>query len=247
MSRVQRLHFAPLDCIVVDGGLAPRIAVVICHGYGASYDDLAPLSQEWLGMLGEAGEAFRFVFPDAPHSLVELGFPQGRAWWPINMSQLAEAVQAERFEELHDHEPPGMELARKAFGQCVTAIQAELGGADVPLVLGGFSQGAMLTMDFSLRGEVAPPQLLLQFSGTVVCRSQWQSRMLRLADSQVYQSHGRFDPILPFDSALALRDMIQAAEVPVEFHAFDGPHTIDTQAVVRTAQLLGSLVAERSS
>ena len=114
MPVANRTRIESLDCIVVDGGPDPKIAVVICHGYGASYDDLAPLSGEWISMLGDQAEAFRFVFPDAPNSLAELGMPQGRAWWPINMARLAEAVQADSFEELHDHQPPGISAARAA-------------------------------------------------------------------------------------------------------------------------------------
>ena len=85
MPTAHRTRIEALDCIVVDGGPSPKIAVVICHGYGASYDDLAPLSPEWIGMLGDQSGEFRFVFPDAPHSLADVGMPQGRAWWPIDM------------------------------------------------------------------------------------------------------------------------------------------------------------------
>ena len=53
-------------------------------------------------------------------------------------------------------------------------IREQLAGDENPLVLGGFSQGAMLAMDTALRGSIAPPQLLIQFSGTVICRPQWQ-------------------------------------------------------------------------
>ena len=80
MPEALRTRIGSLDCIVVDGGTDPSIGVVICHGYGASYDDLAGLSNEWISLLGDQGGKFRFVFPDAPNSLAELGMPQGRAW-----------------------------------------------------------------------------------------------------------------------------------------------------------------------
>lgn len=242
MLRAQRLHLDPLDCIIVDGGPSPTIAVVICHGYGASFEDLAPLSAEWISMLGERAGEFRFVFPDAPNTLADLGMPDARAWWPINMARLAEAIQASQFAELHDQEPPGVGLARAAVCKTIEQVKQGLAGDATPLVLGGFSQGAMLAMDTALRGAGAPPDRLFLFSATLICRRQWESAMPRLKQTQVFQSHGRIDPILPFESAVALRDLIQAADVSVEFHTFMGPHTIDGESVARTAGLLAAMI-----
>lgn len=244
MTQAVRTHIAPLDCIVVDGGPKPSIAVVLCHGYGASLTDLAPLAGEWITMLGDDAAAFRFVFPDAPHSLADMGMPSGKAWWPINMARLAEAVQASKFEELHKEIPPGIDEARDALQQVVSSVVSDLPGEESKLVLGGFSQGAMLTMDTVLRGEIPEPKLVIQFSGTVVCQDLWQDAAAgRLADVDVYQSHGTIDPILPYDSAVTLRDLLQGAEVDVDFHSFNGPHTIDMTAVEKVAVKLKALVA----
>lgn len=243
MTTAHRTRIDSLDCIVVDGGPSPRIAVVICHGYGASYEDLAPLSGEWIGLLGENAGRFRFVFPDAHHTLADLGMPYGRAWWPINMARLAEAVQASNFDQLHQHEPPGIEEARQRLGGTIREVMESLDGEATPLVLGGFSQGAMLTMDTSLRGDVPSPQLLLQFSGTIICESQWRSSLKRLKDAFVFQSHGKIDPILPYTSAVALNQMLTGAGISVDFHSFLGPHTIDVESVVRSAQAMYQLAS----
>jgi len=241
MLSPHRTRLGSLDCIVVDGGRSPKIAVVICHGYGASYEDLAPLSGEWISLLGEQAGDFRFVFPDAPHNLASLGMPEGRAWWPINMAQLAAAVQASRFEELHERQPPGIDQARATLCETIQSVKAQLNGDSTPLVLGGFSQGAMLAMDASLRGDFAAPQLLIQFSGSIVCRSQWEVELSRLLETPVFQSHGTLDPILPYASAVALCQMLQNTGLEVDFHSFVGPHTIDVESVVRTAQALAGV------
>ena len=111
--------------------------------------------------------------------------------------------------------------------------------ADVPLALGGFSQGAMLTMDASLRGDIDPPGVLIQFSGTVVCQSLWQPKLAtRLSRTRVFQSHGTIDPILPYSSATRLHELIEQAGIESEFHSFMGPHTIDAESIVKTAMLL---------
>ena len=133
MPVAQRTRLESLDCIVVDGGPSPKTAVVICHGYGASYEDLAPLSGEWIGLLGDKASEFRFVFPDAHRTTwPNLGMPDARAWWPINMARLAEAVQASRFDELHEHEPPGIDSAREVLCQTIQRVMDDLQGDATP-------------------------------------------------------------------------------------------------------------------
>jgi phospholipase/carboxylesterase len=241
MPTAHRTRLDSLDCIVVDGGPDPDIAVVICHGYGASYEDLAPLSGEWIGLLGDAAARFRFVFPDAPHTLDELGMPYGRAWWPIDMMRFAEAVQAGAFDQLHSLEPPGIDDVRRRLCGTIREVMAGLKEEATPLVLGGFSQGAMLAMDVSLRGDVGVPQLLLEFSGTIICEAQWRRALGRLKDTFVFQSHGKIDPILPYTSAVALNRMLTEAGISVDFHSFVGPHTIDVESVIRSAQAMAQL------
>lgn len=236
-----RTRIESLDCIVVDGGRSPEIAVVICHGYGASYEDLAPLSGEWMRVLGDQADQYRFVFPDAPNSLAELGMPEGRAWWPINMMQMAEMMQTSQFDQLHDHEPPGIENVREMLCETVNAVKQEIDGDSTPLILGGFSQGAMLALDSSLRGPIDPPKVLIQFSGTVVCRPQWEASIDRLENTYVFQSHGTIDPILPYTSAITLHEIFEAGGIQNEFHSFVGPHTIDGESVAKTAAAMAKL------
>lgn len=239
----RQAQLGPLDCTIVDDGNQPTALVLICHGYGAPGTDLVPLAGEWISLLGDQASDFRFVFPSAPNSLAEIGMPGGRAWWPINMAQLMDAVEAKKFEELHAHEPPGIDTARDALCETIAAAIADFGTPDPTFVLGGFSQGAMLTMDTALRGKVATPDLLIQFSGTLVCESQWQQQISRLGDSVVYQSHGSIDPVLPYASAQSLHELIRTGQPDAKFHSFHGPHTIDSASLVATAELIRGCLA----
>lgn len=247
MPKPRRERLADLDCIVVDGSEHPDIPVIVCHGYGAPGHDLAGLSLEWLDLLQGDASRFRFVFPAAPISLADQGMPDGRAWWPLNMARLLEMAGASRFDELHDEEPPGLSEAREVLlATIASAIDTMPNGTDHGWAVGGFSQGAMLTMDATLRSELPPPTLLMQFSGTMICQPTWRERVARLRDTYVLQSHGTIDPILPYDSALRLRDMLSDAATPMHFHSFDGPHTIDPETVGLAAQSLRRIVHSSS-
>lgn len=234
----RQVRYGSLDCIVVDGGSNPTIPVILCHGYGAPGHDLAALSLEWIDELAELAGSFRFVFPAAPHDLAELGMPDGRAWWPINMARLAEMAESRSFEELNQLHPPGLEDSRDLLCEAIRDVIDPLAGTRTPLVLGGFSQGAMLTMDAAIRGPLEPPVALLQFSGTLICRDVWDASAERLVTTSVFQSHGTRDPILPYANAEALRDLLMAHGVEVDFYRFDGPHTIDRGAVQRVTTIL---------
>lgn len=255
MNQAQLAQYGPLSTYVVDtsSDAPPSVLVVLCHGYGAPGSDLVGVVADWLHFLGDDAAKFRFLCPIAPHSLAELGMPSGRAWWPLNMARMMEAVQAARFDELHNAIPPGLDASRDALSQLIVEARGELArdcqkdAAEIPLALGGFSQGAMLTMDTALRGDAGPPDYLMQFSGTVICQQAWEQAMPRLANTRVYQSHGTIDPILPFASAERLRDLLAAAEVCAQFHAFDGPHTIDGDSVATTAMDLKRLAEQLGS
>ncbi|OYP37640.1 alpha/beta hydrolase [Rhodopirellula sp. MGV] len=264
MMYPQQIRLGSLDCFSIDpslqstpadvvsdtsegGGAVPSAIVVLCHGYGAPGSDMVGVAQSWVQLLGETAKQLWFLCPIAPLSLAEFGMPTGRAWWPLNMARMMEAVQAQRFEQLHRETPPGLDQARNQLSSLIHAAQEQLGkrlgkpAAKIPLAIGGFSQGAMLTMDTALRGDIPAPDQLFQFSGTVVCQPQWAAATGRLEQTRVFQAHGTVDPILPFSSAERLRDLLKAAEVDLEFHSFYGPHTIDEYSVETTAMMLKQL------
>ncbi len=254
MNPLRTERYGSLDSYVIDlgGDTPPSVLVVLCHGYGAPGSDLVGVVGEWMHLLESEASRFRFLCPIAPHSLAELGMPDGRAWWPLNMARMMQAIQARRFDALHDETPPGLDESREALSSLIVAARNELAeqngcSADaIGLALGGFSQGAMLGMDTALRGDAGVPDYLMQFSGTVICQSVWKPLLPRLADTRVYQSHGTMDQILPFSSAERLRDLLAAAGIKANFHAFDGPHTIDRDAVATTAVDLRRLLNDRS-
>jgi phospholipase/carboxylesterase len=233
-----------LECAVIDFGPDPDIAVILCHGYGAPGGDLVGLAEAITDLLEDTAERFRFVFPVAPLQPAELADFGGRAWWEINMAALLAASQSQSFDQLHDKTPPGMERAREALAHCIREVLQQL-GEDGRYVLGGFSQGAMVTMDVALSGEVPPPALLVQFSGTLVRKPQWQDALLggRLARTAVLQSHGRQDPILPFSSAESLHRLVKASQPDAEFIAFHGPHSIPMEAIANLALRLRRLAS----
>ena len=59
----------------------------------ARYFDLVPISDELFELRPALADSVEFFFPAAPLSLDDVGLYGGRAWWPIDMNELVDAVE----------------------------------------------------------------------------------------------------------------------------------------------------------
>ncbi len=238
-----RTRLGPLDATVVQVSAAtPALVVVLCHGFGAPGDDLVPLAGELLSHHAGLAEKVRFVFPEAPLSLDESISYGARAWWRIDLERRIELQSrgAEGFRQLREEVPPGLAPARRALMAAVDDLLRTTGLPMSQVVLGGFSQGAMVATDLTLRLD-EPPAALAIFSGTLLCEPEWRQRAPMRRGLRVIQSHGRQDPLLPFEMAVELSNLFTAAGLSVEFTPFDGGHTIGMEALDRFGQRLEEL------
>jgi phospholipase/carboxylesterase len=243
MTRVETI--GRLKCRIVDqlSGAVPRIVVILSHGYGASGSDLVPIGQELLDQVPQLQENVQFVFPEAPLALDEVGLPGGRAWWPIDMVRLQLANATGRYRELRQECPSGLPEARAYLTETLTALQEKTGLPLSQFVIGGFSQGAMLSTDTALHLE-QNVAALVAMSGTLLHEPEWKQLAAKHSDLRVLQSHGTEDPILPFDAAKWLRDLLQSAGANLEFIPFAGGHQIPFEVFEGFAVLLQQLVSE---
>jgi phospholipase/carboxylesterase len=99
-------------------------------------------------------------------------------------------------------------------------------GADsAKVVLGGFSQGAMVALDAALHSQ-RPLAGLVLLSGTHLAADEWAPRMGARRTVPVFMSHGQADELLPFGIAEGLRDALRAQGLAVDWVPFRGGHGI---------------------
>ncbi|TKD09411.1 alpha/beta hydrolase [Polyangium fumosum] len=204
------------------GGDGP--AILLCHGFGAPGEDLVSLCR-----VIDAGRGVRWFFPEAPLE-VEVGpGMRGRAWWDIGMDRLMTLLMRGDIDgamKRLDEVPEGLTPARDALAETVEILGKEYGVRRDQLIVGGFSQGAMVTTELvtHLREPFAGLAVL---SGTRLGGERWQAGLDTIGERlAAFISHGRRDPLLPFGRAEILRDMMTAAKARVTWVPHGGAHEI---------------------
>lgn len=205
------------------GGDGP--IVILLHGFGAPGDDLVPLAD-----VIDVSATTRWLFPEAPLSL-NMGFGDSRAWWIIDFARIQADRAAGRIRDLSVEVPQGLALARDRLLTFLKELPRQLSIDYKRTVIGGFSQGAMLTCDAVLHTEY-PFAGLVQLSSNLLAQSVWGPLMPKRAGLLVFQSHGTRDDILPHIGAARLHDALTQSGLTVEWHSFRGGHEIP-QPVVR--------------
>jgi phospholipase/carboxylesterase len=213
------------------GGNGP--VVVLLHGYGAPGDDLVVLS-EYL----DAPAGMRFLFPEAPLPM-PLGYGDARAWWMIDMARIQADRAAGRIRDMSSEIPIGLVQARQRVAALLDDVQRRLGADPKKTILGGFSQGAMVSCDALLRSD-RPYAGLIQLSGTLLAKQEWGPLLVKRKSLPVFQSHGTHDEILAYVMAERLRDEFVRAGLKVEWLPFRGGHEIPEPVLRKLGQFIQS-------
>ena len=231
--RMERL--GGLSCVVTGEhdpkGRGQDSAVILLHGFGAPGNDLVPLGQAIASTPGT-----RFVFPEAPLA-VNLGFGESRAWWMLDIERRNREIAAGRSRDLSREVPPGLTEAREKVIALLDDVERRLRVAPPKTVLGGFSQGAMLSCDVALR-TARPLAGLVLLSGSLLAQDEWVPLMPRRRGLPVLQSHGSADPVLPVFMAEQLRDLLIKGGLAVQWVGFRGGHEIPPVALDKLGAFL---------
>ncbi len=226
-----------LDCLVQDvpnknsNDTRKNPCVILFHGYGADASDLYPLHE----VLKTKGPC-TWIFPQGPLSvMIGAGF-SGRAWFQIDIASMEKAIREGKHRDLADTNPPGFrEASQKAFKfyeACCEKYTA--------VVVGGFSQGAMLATEVTLR-SVEKPSGLVVLSGALVDKKNWQTLSETCEGIPYFQSHGENDAILNPEGAEQLEALFSAAGMQGSLLSFKGGHEIPPIVVNELNRFLKTL------
>ena len=215
-----RVQTAPLSALVRGGPGPPNI--VLLHGYGSNAND-------WLQFAAtiQLPRHGRFVFPNGPWR----GPNEARGWWWLNIE--GHVPKGERFPDFSVANPAGIKIASRL-------VRAFLEDVPGPIVLGGFSQGAMLSGEIAFQTE-QPLAGLAMIGGTTVNEAAWVERFPGRRNLPIFIAHGRNDGVLPFAIADRFRTKLQAAGMDVTWVPFEGAHEIPASVVQALNAFLAGL------
>jgi phospholipase/carboxylesterase len=202
---------APLGAIVHGGSGPPSI--VLLHGYGSRAED-------WLQFES------KFALP-ANTQLIYLQAPlRGpwsgrRGWWWLNLN--GHVPTGESFADYSKLHPLGIQVASRL-------VRNRLAEVSQPIILGGFSQGAMTSAEVAFNSDQELAGLML-LGGTTVDEEGWAEQFAGRRQLPVFIAHGRRDSVLPFDRMEKFAARLQASGLDVTWLPFEGGHGIPDQVV----------------
>lgn len=203
-----------LDALERPAAGEPSGTLVLIHGRGADEHDLFPLLDAI-----DPERRLRGLTPGGPLALP----PGGRHWY-----------------RLGGFPTPDPETFWPSF----EALSGFLDGLAGPLVLGGFSQGAVMSYALALgRGPEKRPAALLPLSGFMPEVDGLELDLSGLEGFPVAIAHGSLDPVISVEWSRAARAALTAAGADVAYHEAPLPHTIDPRFVPVLRELVAASTA----
>ncbi|HWK81507.1 MAG TPA: dienelactone hydrolase family protein [Thermomicrobiales bacterium] len=196
------------------------LVVILVHGRGANAADI-------LGLAGDilpegAGDRIAFLAPDA----------EGSVWYPYPFRQPLETNE------------PWLTGALAKLDALVDHVRSER--PDLPVVVGGFSQGACLSLEYLARGS-RPVAGVAAFSGALIGPSIADRLPIgNLAGRWVFLGCGDRDQFFTLDVAEDSATALAQAGARVDFRAYPGMgHTINADEIEAVSDLLAGTLPPR--
>ncbi len=208
-----------LDYFELNAAGEPAALMLWLHGLGADGRDLEPVAE----MLALA--QVRHVFPHAPVRPVTINRGLAmRAWFDIAAADL-------RWQE----DRAGILESARQVQELASALRGESG---LPVVLAGFSQGAVVSLAAAslgvpgLRGVAALSGYVPEFLRPALAGLQ----------TRVFMAHGEQDEVVPYVLGRAGCDALKEGGLEVEWRGYAMPHAICRQEIGDLAGWLAGLL-----
>ena len=202
-------------------------ALILLHGLGATGADLYPLAEHF------CGGKLRVVCPHAPMRAIAInGGMRMPAWYDIAGPDLSDRQDA-----------IGIKESAAAIRELLESEIAR-GFASQKIFLGGFSQGAAMSLYAGIRfakplaGVVAMSGYMLQ--GETAAKESSDATL----QTPIFQSHGVYDPVVLPAWARECRDELRAADRFLTYKEYPAAHAIPPQAVADISEWMQNVLAK---
>jgi phospholipase/carboxylesterase len=196
----------------------PEGALVLFHGRATDEHDLLPL----LSALDPKGR-FLGVTPRGPLSLP----PGGAHWYAVR--------------EIGYPDPATFQGTFGRASAWLDSLAAETGIPPERTVLGGFSQGAVMTYALGLADDRPRPAALIALSGFVPTVDGLTLDLERLPKPPVAIGHGGFDRVISVEWGRRAASLLEGAGFDVLYREYPLPHAVDPGFVAELERWLAAV------
>lgn len=200
------LQGAPITTIERGGSGPPT--VVLLHGYGSRAEDWLQFEEKW-----QFPSNTKRLYPKAP---LRGPWSGQRGWWWLHLYTYV--TPETQMPDLSRTTPGGIKVASRLVRNTIRDVPR-------PIVLGGFSQGAMTAAEIAFQTDQDLAGLIL-LSGTTVNEEAWAEHFAGRRSLPIFIAHGREDAVLPFAIMDRFQQRLKAFGSDVTWVPFDGGHEI---------------------
>lgn len=190
---------------------------ILLHGYGSNNEDMLSL-----------GMAFRTLLPNTV--IMSINAPwnvdrgDGYQWFSLRTMNL--------FSMLRE-----IKISYNLLNNFINEQLKRFSLKDENLLLGGFSQGAMMSLYTGLRRD-SEPLGILSFSGMMPDTIEILKKELK-SRPEVFLIHGTDDRTVPFNSLEKAENLLREFDVPYESHSVQGMgHSINDEALYYAGEFI---------
>ncbi len=201
----------------------PAGLLVLLHGRGSDEHDLFPL----LDLL-DPDRHLLGVTPRGPLSLP----PGGAHWYAVR--------------EIGFPDPDTFLPTYAAASDWLDALGEQTGLGPERTVLGGFSQGAVMSYALGLGRTRSRPAAIVALSGFIPTVEGFELDLER-ALPPVAIGHGIYDPVIEVAWGRRAKETLEAAGADVLYREYQLPHAVDPRFLVELAPWISSALAARTS
>ncbi|OOG47652.1 alpha/beta hydrolase [Polaromonas sp. A23] len=205
-----------------DAASAAPWLLVLMHGVGSNEEDL-------FGLAPYVPAQFHVVSLRAPYVMG----PSAYGWFEFAVNRVGDRIINE----------PQEAASRATVAKTVTFAAQQLGIPPERVVVGGFSQGGIMSLSLLL----TQPALL---KGAMVMHSRLLTQVVplvaapeALTGKQLWVSHGMHDQVIPLVSAHAIRALVETLPIELSYSEYPSAHELIQQELVEAMGWLQRLAA----
>lgn len=218
-----------LNFIEINPAKTPKNCIIWMHGLGADGHDFVPVVEQ-LNL--PENLSIRFVFPHAPLRPVTInnGYTM-RAWYDITSLSLDQRIDQK-----------GIVDSMMAIH---TLIQQEV-GRGIPsekIILGGFSQGAVMSIAAGLSYSQRLGGILALSGYPPSTDSLFAQASTANRSTPIFLAHGTQDSVVPFFLGEMLKNLLDQHGYSVNWHSYPIAHSVSAEEIMDIKQWISKTLS----